>query len=490
LPEPGYAEFLRQAAAADLIPVCQDVVVDQETPISVYRKLGGGPGTFLLESVEGGEHLARYSFLGLEPLWILTARGEEVTGGPQGGVRRGDPLTILRQALNYYRVAPGQGLPRFWGGSVGYFGYDLSRRFLRREKKLGEHFLPDIYQMFPGVVLVFDHVRQVVTIVILQEISADPEVCYQEAQKRISRIKQKLAAPLPEERRKIEPSPLTIISQTPKETFLKGVEAVKEYISAGDAIQVVLSRRWELNLKVPPFEVYRVLRRTNPSPYMFFLDMGESALVGSSPEMQVRIEGGRMELRPIAGTRPRGATLAADLALEAELKDNGKENAEHLMLVDLARNDLGRVCRPGSVVVRQLAEVERYSHVMHLVSRVEGDLAPGHDALDALLASFPAGTVSGAPKVRALEIIDELEQLPRGPYGGVVGYWGLNGNMDTCLTIRTLVTTGSRGYVQAGAGIVADSDPQTELQETLHKARAVLLAINEAQGGVNLDLND
>jgi len=340
-------------------------------------------------------------------------------------------------------------------------------------------------------VLIFDHVKNVIEIIVFEEVFYDEKASHQRALKTINEIKEKIKSlketfPAAEKKQK-EMNGFNFLAETPQDEFLANVKKAKEYIEEGEAIQVVLSRQWQIELKEHPFSVYRALRRINPSPYMFYLELSEGALLGSSPEMQIRVENGLAEINPIAGTRARGQTLKEDQRLEKELKKDEKENAEHLMLVDLARNDLGVVCQAGSVEVKELAVIEKYSHVMHLVSKIEGKLAHGKDALDALLASFPAGTVSGAPKIRALEIIDELEKVPRGPYGGAAGYLSLNGNLDTCLTIRSLLVKKNRAYVQAGAGIVADSEPQKELEETLNKAKSVLSAIAISQGAENLD---
>lgn len=477
--------------AVKLMPVREELVADEETPVSIFKKLRCGAGSFLLESVEGGEHLARYSFLGFNPLWTLESKGNMVKGGPFSRTYRGDPFKILKEIMSSINLTEELDLGRFAGGVIGYFGYDLSRRFLRRPSSLAEHFLPDIYLVFPKTVLIFDHVKNVIEIIVFEEVFYDEKASHQRALKTINEIKEKIKSsketfPAAEKKQK-EMKDFNFLAETPQDEFLANVKKAKEYIEEGEAIQVVLSRQWQIELKEHPFSVYRALRRINPSPYMFYLELSEGALLGSSPEMQIRVENGLAEINPIAGTRARGQTLKEDQRLEEELKKDEKENAEHLMLVDLARNDLGVVCQAGSVEVKELAVIEKYSHVMHLVSKIEGKLAHGKDALDALLASFPAGTVSGAPKIRALEIIDELEKVPRGPYGGAVGYLSLNGNLDTCLTIRSLLVKKNRAYVQAGAGIVADSEPQKELEETLNKAKSVLSAIAISQGAENLD---
>lgn len=504
---PSRDEFEALAASANLVPVYRELVADLDTPISVYRKVCRGGPSFLLESVEGGEKVARYSFLGCDPFIVFCSRGDlvEVTttgshrvrAGGQDDLRvRGNPLEILRGVMARYRPASLPGLPRFYGGAVGYLGYDLVRFIEHLPAPPPQDLeLPDSLLVFPATVVVFDHVRHTVKVIHNARIEDpcragevyDLAVAAVEAVLRrleetgrgasgydlLSRWKPGISSrPLPEARSNME-----------RHRFEEAVRQAKEYIAAGDIFQVVLSQRLEAPCSVTPFQVYRALRSINPSPYMFFLDFGELALVGSSPELLVRVENGVVETRPIAGTRPRGATPDEDVHLERDLLADEKERAEHLMLVDLGRNDLGRVCRYGTVKVDDFMTVERYSHVMHIVTEVHGRLEEGKDAFDALAACFPAGTVSGAPKVRAMEIIDELEATRRGPYAGAVGYFGFTGNMDTCITIRTMVIRGNRAYVQAGAGIVADSVPSREYEETMSKARALLRALEVAEGG-------
>lgn len=486
---PSLPEFRDLARHYNLIPIYREILADSDTPVLALEKLGPGPQRFLFESVEGGERLGRYSFLGNSARTVIEARGHRVRlRGPQGEEEQvsANPLQLVKDVLSRYRPAPVPGLPRFYGGAVGYLGYDAVRYFEAVPDKnpdlLG---LPDLYFLITDLVLVFDHVRrkiQVVASAVVEE-GADVDAVYREAAARIDEAIEKLQrGPASLELLELpEGAALSlegeVQSNVTREAFEESVRKAKAYIAAGDIFQVVLSQRLSVPWSQPPFAVYRVLRSLNPSPYMFYLDLGSFQLVGSSPEVMVRSEAGKAALRPIAGTRPRGATEEEDQRLARELLADAKERAEHVMLVDLGRNDLGRVCRPGSVQVDQLMTIERYSHVMHIVSNVVGELAPGHDAFDLLQACFPAGTVSGAPKIRAMEIIDELENTRRGPYAGAVGYFAYSGNMDSCITIRTIVIQDGRAHIQTGAGIVADSDPAAEYHETLAKAQAMLRAL-------------
>lgn len=494
--KPGLAEYLQRSENEGLIPVWEEAVVDCETPISLYQKLARGEAySYLLESVEGGEQVARYSFIGINPLLVMRARGTEIETEEDGqrAVTQGDPLRYIRRVLNSYRVGQYPELPRFFGGAVGYFAYDLVRRLERLPGLTSDDLgLPDCYLVVSGTVLIYDHVQRALKTVVLSRVGSDPAAEYYRAVEQLREIRRRLeevSLPVNGSGRlrtltsgvKLDEGSLSC--NTTRERFQEMVLRAKEYIVAGDVFQVVLSRRWSRRFDGDPFEVYRVVRVLNPSPYMFYINYPGLQLVGASPEMLVRVEGGRLQHRPIAGTRPRGNDPQEDARLADELKHDEKERAEHVMLVDLGRNDVGKVCRYGSVEVPRFMEVERYSHVMHLVSQVEGILGPGRDAMDALAACFPAGTLSGAPKVRAMEIIEELEPTRRGPYGGAVGYLGLNGNLDTCITIRTAVFHGGRAYVQAGAGIVADSEPQQETLECWNKARATLVALKIAEEG-------
>lgn len=466
-----------------LLPLWEEVLADTETPVSLYLKLGSTPYSYLLESVEGGEKLGRYSFIGLDPLLIFRCHGSSCIVSQEGKEEIfSDPLATLKGLFQELEIPHSlSGLPRFFGGLVGYFSYDFVR-YLERIPASGKDDLqlPEAYLVLNRVLLIYDHVQRTVKVVCLAR-SDDPQDC-RKAEKRLDEILDLLkgSTQLPSQEEvdysRIGENKLT--SNMTPQAFMTKVKKIREYIAAGDCIQVVLSQRLEIPFRGDTFKVYRRLRSINPSPYMFYLHFPEVKLAGSSPEMLVRVEGGVVETRPIAGTRRRGSNPLEDQELAKELKGSEKERAEHLMLLDLGRNDIGRIAIPGSVQVPQFMTIEYYSHVMHLVSSVTGRLAPGKTALDAFLACFPAGTVVGAPKVRAMEIIAELEPTLRGPYAGAVGYLGLNGNLDTCIAIRTIVFTRGKAFIQAGAGIVADSEPEAEYQETLNKARALLKALD------------
>lgn len=481
---PTKDEFVRLAQTSNLIPVYREILADTETPISVFRKLDTGPYNFLLESVEGGERWGRYSFMGIDPIFTFKSRGtlasiETNNGSKEQTVK--DPLRLLETLLAEYRPAPVEGLPRFFGGAVGYIGYEVVSFFESIPDDLSDEIsVPDTWFMIPRTVLIFDNLKQSIKVVANVHVATetDPAACYDEAVNRIHSIIDQLKQPLPVETEDRETSMSgPIQNKIPRAQFESMVSKAKEYIRQGEIIQVVLSQGFETDTAAEPFDVYRALRRINPSPYLFCLQFEDTALLGSSPEVMVRLEGKRITLRPIAGTRPRGQSEADDKRLEAELLADPKERAEHVMLVDLARNDVGRVAEYGTVKLTDLMVVEHYSHVMHIVSNVEGTLKNGLNAFDVLRASFPAGTVSGAPKVRAMEIIHELEPCRRGPYAGAVGYFSFDGNMDVGITIRTIFMKNEKAFIQAGAGIVADSVPSTEYEETVHKARALFEAI-------------
>jgi anthranilate synthase component I len=487
---PDLSEFKKLAENGNLIPVYREILADTYTPVTAFIKLGGTP-SFLLESVEGGEKWARYSFIGARPAKILKGKGRKVEiiegSDPPTVIETGNPLEVIKKEITAYRPVEVKGLPRFFGGLVGYMGYDMVQFFepiLQRSKQgLG---LPDFFLMLTDTMLIFDSLRQKIQIVSNAHLDGrDIGEIYRESVQKIDGIISRLKSPAESSSAAACNRSDGFGSNVKKEEFLSAVERSKEYVMAGDIVQVVLSQRFERSSQVDPFTVYRALRVINPSPYMYYLDTGDAQLVGSSPEILVRMENGRIVLRPIAGTRRRGETEAADRALEEELKKDPKEMAEHIMLVDLGRNDVGRVAKVGSVKVTDLMTVERYSHVMHLVSNVEGDLKEGLDAFDVLCACFPAGTVSGAPKVRAMEIIEELEPAQRGPYAGSVGYFSYSGNMDMCITIRTLVMKDNKVYVQAGAGIVADSEPEKEYTETVNKAKGMMKAVDIAEEGLD-----
>ncbi len=467
------------AKKGNLIPLYTEINADLETPVSAYLKIATGPYSFLLESVEGGERLARYSFIGTEPFQVVkTGPGQD-----QGEV---DPLDIIKTTLDQYRPVEVQGLPRFQGGAVGYLAYDTVKYFEKVPIPVNDPFeLPESQFMFVDTLLVFDHIRhkiKVVTHIHLDGATIDE--AYHKATERIETLVKRLQEPLLLDKTKRNHqgnSVKEISSNVTEEEFKDKVNKVKEYIYAGDIIQAVLSQRLSKRTDAEPFDIYRALRTLNPSPYMYFLELDGFHIVGASPELLVRVEDGVVYNFPLAGTRPRGATPAEDDALAEELKADEKERAEHIMLVDLGRNDVGRVAETGSVEVTDLMRVVKYSNVMHLESEVRGRLRQDKDAYDALRSCLPAGTLSGAPKIRAIEILSELEGERRGPYGGAVGYFGFDGAMDTAITIRTMVIKNGTAYIQAGGGIVADSIPESEFQETLHKARAALRALEEAE---------
>ena len=473
---PTLDEVKRLPGKGNVVAIHREVMADLETPVSAYLKVARGRYSFLLESVEGGERLARYSFIGTEPYRVLKS-------GP-GTEHEGDPLPLIEQELKRFKLVPVPGLPAFHGGAVGYLTYDVVRHFERLPAPgcdpLG---LPESVFMFVDTMLVFDHLKHVIRVVSHVRLDGDVDASYRQAVWRIEELVDRLRQPLA--RLPENGPPVTdgarVMHNIPREDYYLAVEQAREYIVAGDIIQVVPSQRMARRTGAHPFNLYRSLRHVNPSPYMYHLDLDDFQIVGASPELLVRVENGMVETHPIAGTRRRGSTEEEDLALERELRADEKERAEHIMLLDLGRNDVGRVAKPGTVRVTQAMEVERYSHVMHLVSHVVGALRPDRTAYDALRACFPAGTVTGAPKIRAMEIIAELERERRGPYAGAVGYIGFGGNLDTCITLRTLVLKDGVAYIQAGGGVVFDSDPAFEWEETLSKAGALLRAIDQAE---------
>ncbi len=545
---PTSRDFAKLSRDHTLVPVYRTVTADLETPVSAFLRIAASePEAFLLESVEGGEHVGRYTFIGIEPYKKIVSRGTSITV-EEGGTRRafeGDIFAELKQSLSGHIPARLAGLPPFTAGAVGFFSYDVVRQIERlpslAQDELG---VPDACLMFFDQVLAFDHVKKEIHLIVTANLEAakaagkTPTAAYARAVKRLDKLEKRLASALPKPAKKKTHGKLKLAARTPKATFLKSVLRAKEYIASGDVFQCVLSQRFDCEPGVDAFDVYRALRIVNPSPYMYFLRFGlevasssaeavilsepssaESAgtedssastttstiqplksdkkhkkhkkkrlkpdvyhIVGSSPELLVRVHDRVVEYRPIAGTRPRSADEVEDRAFEADLRADEKEVAEHVMLVDLGRNDVGRVSEYGSVKVKDLMFVERYSHVMHLVSSLEGKLKAELAAIDAFRACFPAGTLSGAPKIRAMEIIEELEPARRGVYGGSIVYADFSGNFDSCIAIRTLYMNGERGYIQAGAGIVADSVPETEFQECANKARAVVRAIERARG--------
>jgi anthranilate synthase component 1 len=478
---PTLEEARALASQGNLCPLYAEVPADLETPVSAYLKVARGRYSFLLESVEGGERLARYSFIGTEPYRTLRSGG-----GVEGDGTSGDPLLVVEGEMSRFKPVAVSGLPRFTGGAVGYLSYEVVRYFEPRVPKaaIDALHMPESVFLFTDTLLVFDHLQHKIKVVSHFRLDGDVEAAYRQAAWRIQELVGRLEKPLaqlPYRAGDGAAAEEVVSSNMTREEHAAAVHKTKEHIVAGDIIQLVLSQRFQRRTAAHPFDVYRALRTINPSPYMFYLDLGEAQLVGTSPEMLVRVEDGKIDYHPIAGTRPRGAGADEDAALEAELVADEKEIAEHVMLLDLGRNDVGRVSEPGSVEVPQVMDVERYSHVMHLVSHVTGRLRKDMTPYDALRACFPAGTVSGAPKIRAMEIIAQLERDQRGPYAGCVGYFDLSGNLDTAITIRTILMKDGVAHVQSGGGIVYDSDPATEYAETENKARALIRAIEQAE---------
>ena len=500
----------------NLIPVYKEILGDLDSPVSAYFKLtegerhqGGNSYSFLLESVEGEEKVARYSFLAKDPELVIQSKQNTLTITQFNGEAKktetktitDSPLTFLREIMSRYKFVNRPGLPRFCGGMVGYIGYDCVRFFENLPNKPKDDLkLPDMLLVLAKTLVIFDHINHRIKVVHCAQINDNADnddkiAIYQKAVQEIEKIafdlqqplaidppieKNPTAAPINPERPVVSKAEPSRRANFTEKEFCHIVEEGKKKIKAGDIIQVVLSQRFEVDLATDPFHIYRMLRALNPSPYMYYLHFGAIQIIGSSPELLVRCEDGVVETRPIAGTRPRGKNESEDEALKKDLLADPKEKAEHIMLVDLGRNDLGRVCQLGSVKISEFMNVEKYSHVMHIVSDVRGKLKKGHDAFDVLAATFPAGTVSGAPKIRAMEIIDELENVSRGPYAGCIGYFSFSGNLDSCITIRTIVAAKGKAYIQAGAGIVADSNPKKEYQETMNKAKAQIQAIEQA----------
>ncbi|MEX2303381.1 MAG: anthranilate synthase component I [Bryobacterales bacterium] len=486
---PDFETFEQHAKQGNIVPVSKALTADLETPVSAYLKLAARRKySFLLESVEGGEKIGRYTFLGADPFLIVTAVGDRIEIRRNGRTtrRRGNLFEILPELTSQFRPAGGEGLPPLTAGAVGYIGYDLVRMleprvppFLKDDVKT-----PDAIFLFFSTLLAFDHVKHqihAIANVMVDEWKGKLKKGYRDACKRIEAIERTLARPARTPVSKKAHGKIEVKSNTGRTRYCEAVKKAKEYILAGDIFQVVLSQRLEMKPRVEPFQIYRALRMVNPSPYMFYLHLDDTVVLGSSPEMLVKVEGRRVEYRPIAGTRRRGATEEEDQALAKDLLADEKELAEHVMLVDLGRNDLGRVCDYGSVRLPEFKIIEYYSHVMHIVSSVLGKLRDGQDSFDALAACFPAGTVSGAPKVRAMEIIAELEPTRRGVYSGSVMYFDFSGYLNSCIAIRTMVMRGGKAYLQVGAGIVADSQPENEWDETMNKAGALLKAVEIAR---------
>ncbi len=488
---PDYKEFSRLAWESTLVPVVKSVMADLLTPVSAFLAISRGEKhAFLLESIERGEQIGRYTFLGAHPYMQLRTHGDEVfvERGKKHELRQGNVFQIAKELLQQHRPAVVPGMPPFTAGAVGFCSYDIVRQL----ENIGDDTkddlnLADCVLMFFDRLLAFDHLHHQIHIIAAADVSAEsPRKAYDRAVRDIAILEKRLASGLSpriwQKRAARQRGKLKVHSLTARKKFEDSVKQAKEYIVAGDIFQVVISQRLDFTPRVPPFDIYRALRAVNPSPYMYFLQMGDTHVLGSSPEMLVRVTGRKLEYRPIAGTHPRGRDEAEDQRLQEKMLSDEKERAEHVMLVDLGRNDLGRVSEYGSVKVKDLMYVERYSHVMHIVSALEGKLRPELHALDAFAACFPAGTLSGAPKVRAMQIIEELEPTRRAIYGGSVLYADFAGNLDSCIAIRTMLMLGEKAYLQAGAGIVADSDPASEYQESLNKAQAVLRAVDAARG--------
>ena len=488
--EPSFKDFCRLAKQGNLVPVYRELLMDLETPLSFFKRLERDAYSFLFESVEGSERWARYSFLGTRPQRIFKARGKDIEIIERGKTHRltaDAPFKVLEALLEGYRPVPMVGVPPFFGGALGYVSYNAVEQFHEIPNNKPDPLkLPEIFFVFVQTLIAFDNLKH--TIKVIDNVRVDPKTGLREAYDAGVRRIERVIATLQKKPRGIEPRELgesdssrKFKSNLTRTEFENAVTRAKEYIRAGDIIQVVLAQRLETATTSDPFEIYRALRFINPSPYMFYLELEDLRVIGSSPETMVRLTGDTIELRPIAGTRRRGASPEEECALEADLLADPKERAEHIMLVDLGRNDVGRVAEIGTVEVNELMAIERYSHVIHIVSNVRGKLASGKTAFDLFVSAFPAGTVSGAPKIRAMQIVSELEPQKRGLYAGAIGYLGYNGNLDTCIVIRTIVMHGKKVYITAGAGIVADSDPKLEYQETLNKARAMLKAVELAE---------
>ncbi|MBU0599488.1 anthranilate synthase component I [bacterium] len=478
---PKFREFKKKALAGSIVPVYKEILADMETPVSVFCKINDGKYSFLLESVEGGERLGRYSFIGSNPLAIFQVKDKVGTIYQDGKINKlgvlKDPLAYLKNLLHFYSFVKDEDLPDFSGGAVGYIGYDYIRCLEDiPDSNPDDLNVPDLFFLVVNEVVIFDYLKHVIKVVSNAHINNDPQESYQKAVFKIEEIIKKINQPLnkhldilyhKEKRLKVE-------SNCTKEEFIHLVKQAKKYILEGDIFQVVLSQRLSFGTQLDPLNVYRILRRINPSPYMFYLHLDKMSLIGSSPELLVKFSNQTVETRPIAGTVPRGTNAAQDKLLEKELIGNPKERAEHLMLIDLGRNDLGKVCNYKSIELPEFMVVEKYSHVMHLVTSVKGQICPKYDQFDAIKACFPAGTVTGAPKIRAMEIIEELEKTKRGPYAGCICYFSFSNYFDSCITIRTILMKDGQAYIQAGAGIVADSNPEAEYIETINKAKALI----------------
>ncbi|MDO8886647.1 anthranilate synthase component I [Candidatus Oleimmundimicrobium sp.] len=486
---PNFDEFKKIAVNHNLIPVYREINADIETPVSAFQKLGASECSFLLESAEKGERFGRYSFLGCDPYLTIQCENGSVfikNGEKEEVVKLKNPLDAIRDVISKFRPAVTRNLPPFFGGAVGYLGYDMVKYFedILPQTAHNDLYFPEMSFFFTDTILIFDHLKHTIKVVANAHLSKDAMFSYNKVICKIDALIEKLQSSLPNRSKFTGKKSCQITSNTSKEDFIISVKKAKEYIKAGDVLQVVLSQRFSTEISSDPFDIYRALRRINPSPYMYYLKQGDVKIIGSSPESLVKVCGNKVFTCPIAGTRPRGQDDKEDDEFTKSLLEDPKERAEHIMLVDLGRNDVGRVSVPGTVKVDDLMCVEKYSHVMHIVSTVTGQLESEKNSFDALQAIFPAGTVSGAPKIRAMEIIDELEPTRRGPYAGAVGYFSYSGDLDSCITIRTIMVHKNKAYVQAGAGIVYDSVPENEYQETIDKAKGMIKAIEMAEEGL------
>ena len=494
--KPSREEFEELSMQGDLVPIYKELSADLETPVSAFMKLGNQDYSYLLESVEQGQQVGRYSFIGIDYHGLVRCKDNQLQVEDDAGniiknKTTPNPVDDLEEILEQYQAVEIEDLPLFYGGAVGYLGYDAIQYFEDIPQTNEDDLeVPEMLFVLSDTVLIFDHLHHNMKVVTNVKVGDNPKQDYQAGIEKIDAVIAKLEQSVPETDKQKTTKDLVAQSNMSKTEFMNSIETIKDYIEAGDTFQTVFSQRLEVPIESDSFSIYRELRRLNPSPYMYYLNFGDFDLVGSSPELLVRAEDEQVETRPIAGTRKRGSNQAEDEKLAQDLLTDEKERAEHTMLVDLGRNDIGRVSEYGTVDVTELMEVEYYSHVMHLVSNVTGELSSDDDIYSALEACFPAGTVSGAPKIRAMEIINELEPTRRGPYAGSIGYFSYSGNLDSCITIRTILTKDDKAYVQAGAGIVADSDPEAEYEETLNKASALLEAVRLAEGGGELDFSN
>lgn len=488
---PTFQQFKDLRRKYKMIGISMEIAGDTETPITLFKKIGGGGNSYLLESVEGGEKRGRYSYIGRNPFMIIKAYGRKtfIQEGDETCIQEGNPLELIRKIMEDYKAPYMEKMPDFTGGAVGYIAYDMARNYLElTQTKEDDIQLPDLHLILTKEVIVYDHVKQKIIIIVNSLLKGEEKGVYKMAVERLKEIEREIffkeLSLNQEENQQI--SPIEYCSNETKETFMKKVDIAKEYIKKGEIFQVVLSQRLQINTELNAFEVYRNLRSVNPSPYLFYIDFNQYQIIGSSPEIMVKVKEKKVKICPIAGTKPRGKTLEEDERLMAELLQDKKEIAEHLMLVDLAREDIKKISKQGTVKIEEYMDICKYSHVMHIVSNIVGELKEDYDMYDALIASLPAGTLSGAPKVKAMEIIDELENKKRGFYGGAVGYLGFNGNMDTCIAIRSILFKDKKAYLQAGAGIVADSNAEEEYKETQRKLAALVETLEISKRDIDI----